>query len=188
MNARWQKATVLLLAAVFSISVLACGAFSSDSNVIQFQQVKPFGTVLTIEDLKAIGFKASKQYDVEGLTGALDAWLGFWGPAGSDRKDYEVRFYPSHEVAVSSGTAFAINRQYQTLRNNRPQVCRHVHEKLLPALFRKEVDDAIQCLVGIVGVQSRERQMSGLRELDTELHGFAIADLSEQDDVRCLAQ
>lgn len=103
-----RKAFVLLLAAAVSIAVVACGGDSGGSSANAFQQVKPFDTVLTIDDLKAIGFKASKNYDVEGLTGAVDAWLGFWGPAGKDRKDYEVRFYPSHEVAVSDGTAFAI--------------------------------------------------------------------------------
>ncbi len=103
-----RKTLVLLLAAAFSIAVVACGSDSGGSSASGFEQVKPFGTVLTIEDLKAIGFKASKQYDVEGLTGAVDAWLGFWGPGGSDRKDYEVRFYPSHEVAVSIGTAQAV--------------------------------------------------------------------------------
>lgn len=103
-----RKTLVLLLAAAVSIAVVACGGDSGGSGGNAFQQVKPFETVLTIDDLKAIGFKASKSYDIEGLTDAVDAWLGFWGPGGKDRKDYEVRFYPSHDVAVSSGTAQAI--------------------------------------------------------------------------------
>lgn len=120
-NMHRRKALVLLLAAVFSIAVLACGSDSGGSSAGQFQQVQPFSTVLSIEDLKAIGFKASKSYDIEGLTGAVDAWLGFWGPGGKNRKDYEVRFYPSHEVAVSSGTAQAIEGtgdEFEATRRN----------------------------------------------------------------------
>ena len=103
-----RKTLFLLLATALVMTFAACGGDSGGSRADSFQQVKQFGTVLAVEDLEAIGFKASKQYDVEGLTDALDAWLGFWGPGGKDRKDYEVRFYPSHEVAVSSGTAFAV--------------------------------------------------------------------------------
>lgn len=120
MDVRRRKAFVLVLTAAFSIAALACGS-DSGGSADQFQQVKPFGTVLAVEDLQAIGFKASKQYDVEGLTGAVDAWLGFWGPGGSDRKDYEVRFYPSHDVAVSSGTAQAIEGtgdEFEATRRN----------------------------------------------------------------------
>ena len=106
-SAKGRRAVILLLAAALSTAVVACGGGSGSSGD-QFQQVKPFGTVLTIESLEAVGFKASKQYDVEGLTGAVDAWLGFWRPSGSDPKDFEVRFYPSHEAAVSSGTAQAV--------------------------------------------------------------------------------
>ena len=54
-----------------------------------------------------MGFKTNKHYDVEALPVALDAWFGSWGPAGGQRQDYELRFYPSHEDAVAHGTALA---------------------------------------------------------------------------------
>ena len=54
-----------------------------------------------------VGFKTNKHYDVEAVPVALDAWFGFWGPAGGQRQDYELRFYPAHEDAVAHGTALA---------------------------------------------------------------------------------
>ena len=61
-------------------------------------------------DLQAIGFKKSKEYDVEGLTGADSAYFGFWGLDPYDRKDYELRFFPTHSDAVELGTALADER------------------------------------------------------------------------------
>src|SRR5215472_3466224 len=58
----------------------------------------------------------------------------------------------------------------------------------IAALVREEIDDAVERLVGAVGVQRREHQVAGLGELDAVLHGVAVADLTDQDDIRRLAQ
>ena len=63
-----------------------------------------------------------------------------------------------------------------------------VHQQLLAPLFGEEVDDAVQRLVGAVGVQRREAQMTGLGELNAVLHRFLVANLTDQNDIRCLAQ
>ncbi len=63
--------------------------------------------VYAVEDLSAIGFKKSKQYDVDGLPAGIDAWLGFWGPGPYDRTDFEIRFYASHADAVEHGAPLA---------------------------------------------------------------------------------
>ena len=44
------------------------------------------------------------------MTGAITAYLGYWGLDPYDRKDYEARFYPSHADAVEFGTIFADER------------------------------------------------------------------------------
>ena len=67
----------------------------------------PSGRVYVVEDLSAIGFKKSKQYDVEGLPSGIDAWLGFWGAGPYERTDFEIRFYASHADAVEHGTPLA---------------------------------------------------------------------------------
>ena len=96
----------LLLFTFFACGTDSNESSSSNSNEL-LQQVTPSERLFTHEDVDATGFKTSKQYDVEGLTGATDVLFGFWRPDGSEAKEYEIRFYPSHDVAVESGTAFA---------------------------------------------------------------------------------
>ena len=76
----------------------------------------------------------------------------------------------------------------QALRDERADVERQVHQQLLAPLVREEVDDAVERLVGAVGVQRGEHQVAGLGELDAVLHRLAVPDLADQDDVRRLAQ
>jgi hypothetical protein len=98
---------VFVAAMMLVIALSACGG--SGSDVENFVQVREALADYSIEDLEAFGFKASKQYDVEGLPDGLDAWKGFWGSDPYNRHDYEIRFYPSHELAVSSGQQLAID-------------------------------------------------------------------------------
>ena len=99
-------ATGLLLFTFF-----ACGTDSDESSASKsnelLQRITPSERLFTHEDVDGTGFKTAKEYDVEGLTGATDVLFGFWRPDGSEAKEYEIRFYPSHDVAVESGTAFA---------------------------------------------------------------------------------
>jgi len=104
----WLAAAVLI---VLLVSV-ACGSETgSESSNPQpeetFQKVTPSDRVFTFDDFTAMGFKKSKEYDVEGLTAATDAYFGFWRPEGQDAKEFEIRFYNSHEDAVEYGTFFA---------------------------------------------------------------------------------
>ena len=98
--------TVLVLLAAIVLVLLVCG---SDSTLDEgFVQIRTAPDNYTVDDLKTFGFKTSKNYDVEGLPDALDAWKGFWGLDPYDRHDYEIRFYASHDLAVSSGKPMAI--------------------------------------------------------------------------------
>lgn len=72
-----------------------------------FEKITPSDTVFVINDFFELGFKKDKQYDVEELPGGVDAWTGFWGSDPYNRKDYELRFYGSHEDAVKHGPALA---------------------------------------------------------------------------------
>ena len=51
----------------------------------------------------AAGWKKSKQFDTSTVPEATDIWHGFWGLDPYDRKDIEVRFYDSHEIAKTYG-------------------------------------------------------------------------------------
>ena len=50
----------------------------------------------------------------------------------------------------------------QSVRNQRAQVEREIHQQLLAALFREEVDDAVNRLVGAVGVQRCQTEVTSL--------------------------
>jgi len=96
-------------ALVVPLLLIACGSDGETSSKVEegFRKVAPSDRTYTFDDLLAFGFRKSKQYDVEGLPKATGAWHGFWGPDPYSRKDYEVRFYASHEDAVEYGTALA---------------------------------------------------------------------------------
>ncbi len=109
-NSRTMRLSCLryLLPGLLIVAFVACGA--SDGAAAQresFQKVTASERIFTFDDFDNIGFKLSKEYDVEGLTAAIDARFGFWRPAGSDAKEFEIRFYSSHEDAVQFGTSFA---------------------------------------------------------------------------------
>lgn len=67
----------------------------------------PSDRVLAIADFMDVGFKTDRQYDIAELPAGVDAWMGFWGSDPYSRKQYELRFYPSHEDAVEHGPALA---------------------------------------------------------------------------------
>ena len=62
---------------------------------------------LTKESFEKIGFKFSKEYKVKDLPDALSAHYGFWGKKSFERLSYELRFYPSNQIAKSSGIFYA---------------------------------------------------------------------------------
>jgi len=97
---------VLVLLAMTVLAMTGCGSDGPGDE--GFAQVRTAPDNYTVEDLKAFGLKTSKHYDVEGLPDGLDAWKGFWGLDPYDRHDYEIRFYASHDLAVSSGKPIAI--------------------------------------------------------------------------------
>jgi len=55
-----------------------------------------------VEDFTAAGWKKKKQYPTDTVPGATDIWYGFF-----DQKNIEIRFYPSHEAALTQGVETA---------------------------------------------------------------------------------
>ena len=107
---------LIALTLVLFFALMGCGSGSQTDESVQ---IRTAADNYTIEDLKAFGFKTSKHYDVEGLPDGLDAWKGFWGLDPYDRHDYEIRFYASHDLAVSSGKAIAIESSGAEFEANR---------------------------------------------------------------------
>lgn len=103
------RVLIPVLALIIAVIAVGCGS-STDSDSSSMAKITPLNQVLTLDDLVAVGFKKGKTFDVEGLTNATDAYLGFWSPDSSDKKEFEARFYASHSDAVEFGTFFADER------------------------------------------------------------------------------
>lgn len=61
------------------------------------------GSVFTIDDVAAAGWKKSKQFDATSVPSAREVWYGFF-----DRRDIEVRVYASHADALGPGAQSAM--------------------------------------------------------------------------------
>lgn len=92
---------------VFVVIVLAtilvsCG--DSGRTEVAFETITPSDSVYQLDDLKALGIKRGKQYDIEGLDKATDAIFAFYKKPGSKVAiEYEIRFYSNHDDAVTTG-------------------------------------------------------------------------------------
>ncbi len=54
------------------------------------------------------------------------------------------------------------------------------------AISREEVNDSVQGLVGVVGVECTQTQVTSFRERDRMVHGFTRAHLANQNYIWCL--
>lgn len=86
------------------LTLVSCGS-SSEGQFIENGGSSAYGSlvvasedVLTFEDFAAAGVKHGKDYNIEGLPGAIGASLGFY-----DARDIEIRFFPDHKTAVAQG-------------------------------------------------------------------------------------
>ncbi len=98
-----QNVRLLAFVILTAVTLVACGSSEGDAPL---ERVIDDERVFSVDDLRAAGMKAAKQYDVSDLPGGVDAWYGFVGSA-SGPKDVEVRFYASHADAVALGTELA---------------------------------------------------------------------------------
>lgn len=98
----WIIVTVTLLAMIIS----SCGSGESVSDSHNDDDVAAVSSpAITLEDktfttesFVAAGWKKSKQYDTETVPESTEIWYGFY-----QQKDIEIRFYPTHELALSAG-------------------------------------------------------------------------------------
>ena len=104
--------------AIVAMAAVACGTDdggSSDSgsggvgaaSSSGFLKIDAPDQTFNMDQFLAIGFKQNKDYDVTGLEGATAAYYGFFGADPYNRQEFEVRFYPSHQVALDSGISYA---------------------------------------------------------------------------------
>lgn len=104
-----MRITMTSILFTLMIGLLACG--SEDSSDVAFTQINPSEKVYTLEDLKSLGVKKGKTYKVKDLKEAESAYFVFYKKAGSKEAiEYEIRFYPNHDLAMSPGLDIAKER------------------------------------------------------------------------------
>lgn len=111
-----RPAWLLFALAIVMVAALACGTDDGDdggsggvgaSGSSGFAKIAQPEQTFSIEQIVAAGFKQNKSYDVTGLEGATAAYYGFFGSDPYNRQEFEIRLYPSHQVALDSGVPFA---------------------------------------------------------------------------------
>ena len=112
-----RKKRLQLIFRMFFLSLLLILGCNQETNPtptpdniveeIVFNLITDNGDVYKSKDFFDVGFNEYKEYNVSKLTGATEAWYGYWGPNEDSVKYYELRFYPNHSTAVSEGTPFA---------------------------------------------------------------------------------
>ena len=89
------------------ILVVACGEeTSSNSENTPLEKITNEIEIYTIEDFKNTGFKINKEYDVDELEGSIGVWFGFWKNNLNKALDYEIRIYPSQQLALDKGVKY----------------------------------------------------------------------------------
>ena len=89
------------------ILVVACGEeTSSNSENAPLEKITNDIGIYTIEDFKNTGFKINKEYDVSELEGSIGVWFGFWKNNLDKSLDYEIRIYPSQQLALDKGVKY----------------------------------------------------------------------------------
>tara|TARA_B100001105_G_C22391578_1_gene444646 strand:+ start:1746 stop:2291 length:546 start_codon:yes stop_codon:yes gene_type:complete len=96
----------ILLVSIVIITLTSC---SSKVEFVPIEKITDSEKNYSIEDFKQISFKSSYEYSVEDLPGAVSAYFGFIKNSEKKPEDYEIRFYPTHSVAVQKGIKYADN-------------------------------------------------------------------------------
>ena len=99
-----MKKIIIIL--TLAITLTSC---SSEPEFIPIEKITDSNKNYTIGDFKEIKFKQSVEYDIKDLPGVISAYYGFIKNNLGKPKDYEIRFYSSHEDAVNVGVKYADN-------------------------------------------------------------------------------
>ena len=87
---------------ILALLLISCSGDSEKNSELDIFDGRYDSSIFSINSFNNIGFKISKEYDVSELPDAVEAHYGFW-----KRREFEIRFYPSNQIAKSSGTFYA---------------------------------------------------------------------------------
>ena len=94
----------LLMSLILLAIVGACGEGNSDNTPLEKTTFE--SGIFSIEDFVNIGFKVNKEYDVSELEDSIGVWFGFWKNNLNKSLDYEIRIYPSQQLALDKGVKY----------------------------------------------------------------------------------
>ena len=93
----------IILNLMFVTLFIACSSSGNDQNTQDDIFDGTYDNIIFSKtSFDGLEFKFSKEYDVSELPDALEAHYGFF-----QRREFEIRFYPSNDIAKSSGIFFA---------------------------------------------------------------------------------
>ena len=87
---------------ILAFLLISCSGDSEKDSKLDIFDGRYDSKVFTKDSFNELEFKFSKEYDVSELPDAIEAHYGFW-----ERREFEIRFYPSNQMAKSSGTFYA---------------------------------------------------------------------------------
>ena len=92
---------------IIFIFVLSC----SEENIekINIEKISDRGAIYSISEFLDAGFKKNKEYKIDDLPASNSAYFGFMKNNLGEPKDYEIRFYDSHQDAINLGKEYADN-------------------------------------------------------------------------------
>ena len=97
----------LIVFLLFLFLTGACGEkSSSDSENTSLEKITNESEIYAIEDFINTGFKVNKEYDVSELEDSIGVWFGFWKNNLNKSLDYEIRIYPSQQLALDKGVKY----------------------------------------------------------------------------------
>ena len=142
-----MRRALLTALAVFSVAVVVgCGSDVPEDNASNVTEAIDETAITAIGDRPEIsawtrpnrefsfeefieaGWKQHQIYDVDTLPNALDARYGF-----HNRRDVEIRRYPSHTIAMNDGTASAEEALDRTVHDGSGFTSRRVYGGFLVA-------------------------------------------------------
>ena len=94
----------LLTLVTLLLFIVGCGEPETDKIVLD--KITDNTNNNSIEDFTGIGFKINKNYDVSELEDSIGVWFGFWKNDLDKSLDYEIRIYPSHQLALDKGVKY----------------------------------------------------------------------------------
>ena len=93
---------IYFILTLLALSIFSCSGDREKDSELDIFDGRYDPKVFTKDSFNKLEFKFSKEYDISELPDAIEAHYGFW-----KRREFEIRFYPSNEIAKSSGTFYA---------------------------------------------------------------------------------